>query len=98
MQRIKIKERLTLEEKEVLLHFDPVDKKWIMDTTIMKYYNKALRQNWEQLKEYVYEDGSVCGGVFVAPDYAVTIRSTSKKQMSEKQMCNLGVNIDDEEL
>lgn len=89
MEIIKIKERLTLEEKEVLLLYDAVDKQWIMDTTVLKYYTKAKKQGWAQLKEFVYDDGTICGGVFVAPDRAVTIRNIDAKQMSDKQKGNL---------
>ena len=89
MQTVIIKERLSLEEKETLLLYDMVDKKWTMDTTVLKYYNKAKRQGWKQIKEFVYEDGVVCGGVFEAPDRAVTIRNVDPKQMSDKQMGNL---------
>jgi hypothetical protein len=97
MQIIKIKERLSLEERECLLNFDSVDKKWTMDTTVMKYYNKAIKQGWTQLKKYVYDDNSVCGGVFEAPDYSVTIRSVVKKQLSDKQKMNLDSGEDEEE-
>lgn len=90
MRKICIGVRLTLEEKETMLQYDALDKKWTIDTTVLRHYNKAKRQGWTQLVEYVYDDGSVCGGVFEAPDYAVTIRSTTKKQMSDKQMLNLG--------
>jgi hypothetical protein len=90
MRKICIGVRLTLDEKETVLQYDAVDKKWTIDTTVLRHYNKAKRQGWTQLVEYVYDDGSVCGGVFEAPDYAVTIRSTTKKQMSDKQMLNLG--------
>lgn len=89
MQIVKITERLTAEEKETLLLYDFVDKQWTMDTTVMKYYNKAKKQGWTQVKEFVYEDGSACGGVFIGPDRAVTIRNVDPKQMSEKQMDNL---------
>ena len=84
-----IKEKLSLEERETLLLYDSVDKKWIMDTTVLKHYNKVKRQGWEQIKEFVYEDGTVCGGVFEAADRAVTIRNVEAKHMSEKQMENL---------
>jgi hypothetical protein len=94
MQTVVIKERLSLEERETLLLYDSVDKKWIMDTTVLKHYTKAKRQGWEQIKEFVYEDGTVCGGVFEAADRAVTIRNVDVKQMSERQMCNL---LQDEE-
>jgi hypothetical protein len=89
MQTVVIKERLSLEEKETLLLYDAVDKKWIIDTTVVKHYNKAKRQGWKQIKEFVYEDGIVCGGVFEAADRAITIRNVDAKQMSDKQMENL---------
>jgi len=90
MRKICIGVRLTLEEKETMLQYDASDKKWTIDTTVLRHYNKAKRQGWTQLVEYVYDDCSVCGVVFEAPYYAVTIRSTIKKQMSDKQMLNLG--------
>lgn len=96
MKTIKINNRLSLEERETVLIYDSVDKMWHMDTTVPKHANKAKKQNWTQTVEYVYEDGTVCGGVFEAPARAITIRSTEKKQMSEKQMGNL-VSSDDED-
>lgn len=95
MKIVKISGRLTSEEKEVHLSYDYINKMWVMDTTVMKYYNKAKKQQWTQLVDYVYDDDTVCGGVFEAPDYAITIRSTIKKQMSDKQLNNLS-GFDDE--
>ena len=95
MDTVRINSRLTNEEKETVISFDYATRTWLMDTTISKYYNKALRQGWTQLKQYVYTDGSVCGGVFQAPDYAITIRSTSKKQLTDAQMNNLFGTEDD---
>ena len=94
MKTIKLNSRLILEERETVIIYDSLDKVWRMDSTVMKHVNKAKKQGWTQTAEYVYEDGTVCGGVFEAPSRAVTIRSTKKKQMSEKQMSNL---LDDEE-
>ena len=95
MKTIKLTGRLSTEEKETVLVYDSVDKKWIMDTTVLKHANKAQNQGWKQTAEFVYEDGTPCGGVFEAPARAITIRNAEKKQMSEKQMRNL-VSDDDE--
>ena len=89
MQTIKIGTRLSNEERETILVYDNVVKKWIMDTTIPKHCNRAKKQGWTQTKEFVYEDGMVCGGVFEAPARAITIRNAEKKQMTEKQLGNL---------
>lgn len=94
MQTIRINSRLIAEEREIILNLNGIDRMWRMDTTITKYANKAKKQGWKQLVEYVYEDGTPCGGVFEAPERAITIRSTEKRQMSDKQLENL---FDDDE-
>ena len=98
METIKVNTRLSTEERETVLVYDNVDKVWIMDSTVPKHFNKAKKQGWTQTAEFIYEDGTVCGGAFEAPARAVTIRNAEKKQMSEKQMGNLrGDDEDDEE-
>lgn len=97
METIMMTSRLTVEERETVLVYDSIDKVWKMDTTIAKHMNKAKKQGWTQTVEYVYDDGTACGGVFEAPARAITIRNAEKKQMSEKQMGNLAGNDDDDE-
>lgn len=97
METIRINSRLTIEERETILVYDSVDKTWTMDTTVSKHMNKAKKQGWTQFTEYVYDDGTACGGVFSAPARAITIRNAEKKQMSEKQMGNLFDDEDEEE-
>ena len=89
METIKVANRLTNEEKETILSYDSIDKTWNMYSTVPKHFRKALKQGWSLIKQYVYDDGTVCGMELVAQDRAVTIRSTTKKQMSEKQLENL---------
>lgn len=89
METIQVNSKLTAEEREVMLNFDPIKKMWTMDSTIPKYFRKALKQGWTPIKQYVYDDGTVCGMVLAAPERSITIRNTEKKQMSEKQLCNL---------
>lgn len=89
LEVIKVNNKLTAEEKEVMLNYDYISEEWIMDATIPKYFRKALRQGWVPIKKYVYDDGTVCGMVLKAPKWAVTIRNIEKKKMSEKQMKNL---------
>ena len=92
METIKFNGRLTLEEKETLLNYDTVTNMWIMDSTVPKHFRKALKQGWTPIKEFVYDDGTVFGMVLSAPDRAITIRNTEKKQMTEKQLGNLNKN------
>ena len=89
METIKVTTKLTKEEKETMLSYDEFERVWTMDSTIPKHFRKALKQGWTPIRQYVYDDGSVCGMVLTASERAVTLRNTAKKQMSEKQLENL---------
>ena len=97
METIKVTTRLSTEERETVLVYDNVDKVWYMDSTVSKHFNKAKKQGWKQTAEFVYEDGTVCGGAFTAPARAITIRNAEKKQMTEAQMGNLPNNDDEDD-
>jgi hypothetical protein len=95
MEIIKIYSKPTLEERETYLNYDAVDKVWVMDSSIPKHFRKALKQGWNPIKQYVHEDGTVCGMVLTGPERAITIRNTAKKEMSEKQLGNLSRSDDE---
>jgi len=97
METIKVTTRLFSEERETVLVYDNIDKVWRMDSTVPKHFNKALKQGWTPTTQYVYEDGIVCGMALTAPARAITIRNTTKKQMSEKQLGNLHDNEDEDD-
>jgi hypothetical protein len=92
MESVKLGVRLLNEEREVHIYFDPVEKMWMMDAFVPKYFRKAIKQGWTPIREYIYEDGTVCGMSLVAPERAVSIRNVNKKQISEKQRNNLRGN------
>ena len=94
METIKVINRLTNEEKETTLVYDYMDKVWEMYSTIPKHFNKAIKQGWHPITQYVYEDGTVCGMTLTASERAITIRNVEAKQMSEKQMGNLSGSDD----
>ena len=89
METIKVTTKLTKEERETMLSYDELEKTWVMDSTIPKHFRKALKQGWTPIRQYIYEDGLVCGMVLTASERAVTFRNANKKQMSEKQLENL---------
>ena len=89
MKTIKVNGKLTAEEKETHLNYDAIERVWVMDSTVPKHFRKALKQGWSPVTQYVYEDGTVCGMVLTAAERAITIRSTIKKEMSEKQLENI---------
>ena len=95
METVKVYSKLTLEERETTIIYDCINKEWVMDSMTPKFFRKALKQGWNPIRQYIYEDGTVCGMTLTAPERAITIRNTSKKQMTEKQLGNLG-GLDDE--
>lgn len=98
MEIIKVTNKLFNEERETVMVYSNADKKWYIDTTLPKHINKFKKQGWTQTAEYVYDDGSVCGGAFEGTEKAITIRNPSKKRvMSEKQMGNLHGHIKDDD-
>ena len=90
MKTTKIYERISAEERETILVYDNITKEWTMDSSVPKHFRKALKQGWNPTQQFIYEDGTVCAMVLTAPERAITIRNTEKKQMSEKQLGNLG--------
>lgn len=95
MYTIKISgDKLTNEERETHLCYDLVEKVWVMDSSIPKHFRKALKQGWTPVRQYIYEDGTVCEMVLTAPERSVTIRNTEKKKVSDKQLANLNSNED----
>jgi hypothetical protein len=98
METIRINSRLTLEERETVLVYSSADKTWYVDTVVPKHMNKFKKQGWKQTAEYVYEDGSPCGGAFEGSERAITIRDPNKKRvMSESQMKNLHRHDDEDD-
>ena len=90
METIKINNKLSNEERETVIVYDNTEKKWYADTTLAKHVNKFKKQGWKQTAEYVYDDGSLCGGAFEGSDKAITIRNPNiKRVMSDEQMKNL---------
>ena len=81
--------RLLNEEREVHLYLDPIDRVWMMDAFMPKYFRKAVKQGWTPIRQYVYKDGTVCGMTLTAPERSVSIRNVNKKRLSEKQLENL---------
>lgn len=98
MEIIKVNNRLSVEERETVIVYGNIDKKWRVDTTLPKHVNRFKKQGWTQTVEYVYEDGSVCGGAFEGEEKSITIRNPNKKRvMSELQMGNLHRNDEEDE-
>lgn len=90
METIKVTGmKLSNEEREIHLYLDPIDRVWVLDAFMPKYFRKALKQGWTPIREYVYEDGTVIGMSLTAPERCISIRNIEKKKLSNKQKINL---------
>ena len=50
---------LTNEERETLLTISGDGTEWLMDSTITKDYNRALKQGWKPLSEQIDTNGKI---------------------------------------
>lgn len=91
--------RITPEERESHLWYDPFYKTWTMETNIPKHFNKALKVGWEPILQGVYEDGTVCCMTLVASERGITIKTPKKREMSEEHKAKIfgtkNVDLDD---
>lgn len=78
--------RLSADERETHLYIENNAKVVIMDSTIPRDYNKALRQGWTPIRKTVYPDGTVCGYILEAPLRCLSFRSVKKREYSEEQL------------
>ena len=78
-----ITSRISVNERETHIYRD--EKGWVMDSTVPKDFNAALRKGWEPVAQTVYEDGTVCGMVLRAMPSAITIRKNTTRSVSDAQ-------------
>lgn len=79
----RITSKIAVNERET--HIYRCDDGWMMDSTVPKDYNAAMRKGWVPVAQTVYEDGTVCGMVLKAIPSAVTIRNNAKRRVSDEQ-------------
>lgn len=78
-----ITSKISVSERET--HIYRSDDGWVMDSTVPKDYNAAMRKGWVPVAQTVYEDGTVCGMILRAIPSAVTIRNNAKRRVSDEQ-------------
>lgn len=78
-----ITNKISIAERETHIYRD--DDGWMMDSTVPKDFNAALRKGWSPVEQTVYDDGTVCGMILKAIPSAVTIRKNAARSISEEQ-------------
>lgn len=70
----------SLEEQEVHLWFDPIDKLWRADSSVQKYIRAFQRAGWKQTGSQFGDKGNEIYGSFEAPAHAISIRKAECKK------------------
>ena len=79
--------KLTQAEREFFLNYNELDKVWVAESSIPKFWRKLEKKNWTCIKVQYYPDGTVCSKTFTSNSTkGVTITDpTKKREMSEAQ-------------
>ena len=89
METVVRNTRITPEERETHLWYDPTTKTWTMESNIPKHFNKALRVGWEPTLQHAYEDGTICSMVLTAVERGITIKTPKKRELSDEHKAKL---------
>ena len=80
-----INDRLTKEEREIVLIYNEAEGLWIAETSIPKYWRKLEAKNWKCTSTQYYNDGTVCSKSFVGSKKGVSITDPFKvREVSEE--------------
>lgn len=78
-----ITSKISVSERET--HIYRSGDGWVMDSTIPKDFNAALRKGWSPIEQTVYDDGAVCGMILKAIPSAVTIRKNAARSIPKNR-------------
>ena len=79
-------DKLTKEEREIVLIYNEAEGVWYADTSIPKYWRRLEKKNWICIKSQYYKDGTVCCKTFKGSKKGVSIVDPFKKrEVSEEQ-------------
>lgn len=73
-------QRLTLEEREVHLWFDDIDRVWRAEASILKYIRAFRKAGWKELCCDNDDNGTPVVATFEAPAHAISIRKAERKK------------------
>lgn len=77
--------KLSREEQETHIYLDALSDRAVIDTTVPKDYNKALRRGWKPAVRYLASDGTVIGYSFTVPRSLISFRSPRDLSPEEKE-------------
>lgn len=84
-----VTEKLSREEREIVLVYNEAERIWYADTSIPKFWRRLEKKGWECIKTQYYSDGTVCCKSFKgAPGTSKGITITDpfkKRELTDEQ-------------
>lgn len=78
-------EKLSKEEREIVLIYNEAEGFWIAETSIPKYWRKLENKNWICTGTQYYKDGTICSKTFKGSKKGVSITDPFKiREVSEE--------------
>ena len=79
--------KLTQAEREFYLNYNELDKVWVAESSIPKFWRKLEKKNWICINVQYYPDGTVCSKTFISnSSKGVSITDpTKKREITEEQ-------------
>ena len=78
-------EKLSKEEREIVLIFNEAEGVWQAETSIPKFWRKLENKNWTCTSTQYYKDGTVCSKTFVGSKKGVSITDPFRvREVSEE--------------
>lgn len=79
-------ERLTKDEREIILIYNEGEGYWTAETSIPKYWRRLEKKNWICTDTQYYSDGSVCCKTFKGGKKGITITDPFKvRELTDEQ-------------
>lgn len=80
-----VSEKLSKEEREIVLIYNEAEGCWIAETSIPKYWRKLENKNWICTSTQYYKDGTICSKTFKGSKKGVSITDPFKvREVSEE--------------
>lgn len=79
--------KLTQAEREFYLIYNELDRVWIAESSIPKFWRKLEKKNWTCTGTQYYADGTICSKTFTSnsPKGINITDPTKKREMTEEQ-------------
>ena len=80
--------KLTQAEREFFLNYNELDKVWVAESSIPKFWRKLEKKNWTCTGVQYYPDGTICSKTFTSNSpkgVNISDPTKAKREMTDEQ-------------